>query len=117
MSDESSMTDVQDRAFLLPAVPRINYIAQFKTTRASGRTTATGLDETRWQDSVVNGVVREERRGEETFAWLLRKERKGRSVVNRLYHRGDASAFTRPGIGWRVKEKRMSSQGRFLRVV
>lgn len=72
-----------------------------------------GLGGTSWEDSVVNGVVREERRGEETFAWLLRKERKGRSVVNRLYHRGDASAFTRPGIDWRVKEKRTSSQGRF----
>ncbi|KYM79246.1 hypothetical protein ALC53_10412 [Atta colombica] len=79
MSDESSMTDVQDRAFLLPAVPRINYIAvvpehdrdkdrgsemdlrtalkwtQFKATRASRRTTATGLDGTGWEDSIVNG--------------------------------------------------------------
>ncbi|EGI64529.1 hypothetical protein G5I_07036 [Acromyrmex echinatior] len=79
MSDESSMTDVQDRAFLLPAVPRINYIAvvpehdrdkdrgsemdlrtalkwtQFKATGVSRRTTATRLDGTSWEDSIVNG--------------------------------------------------------------
>ncbi|KYN14753.1 hypothetical protein ALC57_13029 [Trachymyrmex cornetzi] len=78
MSDESSMTDVQDRAFLLPAVPRINYIAVVpehdrdkdrgsemdlrtalkwtaRRRMASRRTTATGLDGTSWEDSIVNG--------------------------------------------------------------
>jgi len=40
---------------------------------------------------------------EEAFAWLLPEQargRKGRSVVNRLYHGGDAAASARPGAEW-----------------
>jgi len=90
-------------------------ISNLKRRGLTGRTT--GLDGG-WREE-GGRCQRGSQRGrttarmEEAFAWLLPEQargRKGRSVVNRLYHGGDAAASARPGAEWSGGER--GDQGR-----